>query len=69
MAMLLSGSGDVEVEFAVATEAEKKGFNPMENSSLNSDRLMKLGWKGCFDAEKGIEHTVNILKELNSKSN
>ena len=46
------------------TEAEKKGFNPMSNSSLDSTELLALGWKGVFDAQRGFSHTVEILKEL-----
>ena len=36
----------------------------MNNSSLNSEKLEGLGWKGLFDAKRGIESTVRILKEL-----
>ncbi len=35
----------------------------MNNSSLNSDKLEQLGWKGLFDAERGIEHTLKVLKD------
>ena len=49
------------------TEAEKKGFNPMSNSSLDSTELLDFGWKGLFNAERGFSHTVAILKELDQK--
>lgn len=45
------------------TDEEKKGFNPMSNSSLVSTELLELGWEGLFDAEVGSSHTVGILKE------
>ena len=48
------------------TEEEKKGFNPMSNSSLESTSLIGLGWRGCFNAEAGFTHTVQILKETYS---
>ncbi len=35
----------------------------MSNSSLDSESLLSLGWHGLFDAERGFEHTVAILKE------
>jgi hypothetical protein len=35
----------------------------MANSSLDNSRLSALGWKGCFDAETGFAHTLQILKE------
>ena len=46
------------------TESEKKCFNPMSNSSLDSTELLALGWKGVFDADQGFDHTVRVLKEI-----
>ena len=43
---------------------EKKSFNPMSNSSLDSKGLENLDWKGLFDAKTGLEHTVMILREI-----
>lgn len=63
MAQFLSESAGVGLRMELPTEMEKKGFNPMSNSSLESTSLMELGWKGCFDAEKGFRHTVRILRE------
>lgn len=64
MAEILARSAGVELKMELPTEAEKKGFNPMSNSSLDSTELLALGWKGLFNAERGFSHTVNILKEL-----
>ena len=43
---------------------EKKSFNPMLNSSLNSKKLESLGWKPVFTKEEGFEHSVKICKEI-----
>lgn len=64
MAEILAKSAGVELKMELPTEAEKKGFNPMSNSSLDSTELLNLGWKGLFDAESGFSHTVEILKEI-----
>ncbi len=64
MAELLAKSADVKLRFELPTELEKKSFNPMSNSSLDSTELQALGWKGLFDAERGFSHTVEILREL-----
>lgn len=64
MAELLSKCAGVELITEEPTSEEKKGFNPMDNSSLNSKCLLSLGWKGFFSAEKGFDHTVTILKEI-----
>lgn len=61
---LLSKAGGVQLKSELPTEAEKKSFNPMSNSSLEAKSLLNLGWKGCFNAETGLRHTVEILKEI-----
>lgn len=62
MAEIITKVSGVKLVIDLPTEEEKKGFNPMSNSSLNSDNLQKLGWRGLFDAQTGFEHTVDILK-------
>lgn len=64
MSEILADAGNVLLIREDATEEEKKGFNPMSNSSLRSDNLENLGWRGCFDANTGLSHTVRILKEI-----
>ena len=63
MAEILAKSAGVELRMELPTEEERKGFNPMSNSSLESTSLTGLGWRGCFNAEEGFGHTVEILKE------
>ena len=64
MAEILTRSAGVQLKMELPTDEERKGFNPMSNSSLESTNLVGLGWKGCFDAETGFGHTVEILKTL-----
>lgn len=67
MAEILAKSAGVALKMELPTEIERKGFNPMNNSSLDSSELLALGWKGLFDAERGLNHTVEIIKEIISK--
>lgn len=67
MAEILAKSAGVELKMELPTEEEKKGFNPMWNSSLDSTELLALGWKGLFDAERGFSHTVAILKKSSER--
>lgn len=64
MAEMLANAAGVEVKMELPTDEEKRGFNPMSNSSLDSTNLLALGWQGLFDASRGFSHTVTILKEL-----
>lgn len=68
MAGLLSKQTGVRLIQKEAADKEKKGFNPMDNSSLDSTRLLKLGWKALFPAEEGFSHTVSIIKEMYDKN-
>ncbi len=63
MAELLAKSGSVEASFGTPSEEEKISFNPMNNSSLNAEKLESLGWKGIFSAERGLGNTVKIIRE------
>lgn len=67
MARIISEVANVEVVSELPSEIEKKGFNPMSNSSLRSDSLLALGWHGVYDARRGFDHTVRILKETIGK--
>ena len=64
MAEILAKAGNVGIRQMLPTNADQKGFNPMINSSLDASRLLSLGWKGCFDAEEGFGHTVQMLREM-----
>lgn len=63
MAEILCEAANVELKMELPTDEERKGFNPMSNSSLESSSLQSLGWHGCFDAKTGFTNTVNIIKE------
>lgn len=63
MAQLYADYGEVKLKFDLPTELERAAFNPMSNSSLNSDKLQELGWRGLFDHQSGIEHTIAVLRQ------
>ena len=65
MAQSFAKYSGVKLRFELPADEEKKAFNPMNNSSLNSLKLEALGWKPCFSKDEGFEHSINILKELN----
>ncbi|MBQ7193771.1 MAG: NAD-dependent epimerase/dehydratase family protein [Synergistaceae bacterium] len=66
MAELLTKLSGTRLKLELPTDSEKRGFTPMKNSSLESDSLAGLGWRGCFDAETGFEHTLRLTRdELN----
>lgn len=62
LAELFSSSAHVPVIFKDSTNEEKKVFNMMDNSSLNSKQLENLGWKPCFDIQRGIIATLSYYR-------
>ena len=64
MAEAFARHAGVELILELPTDAEKAAFNPMNNSSLRSDKLEALGWRGLFDGESGFAQTIAVLREL-----
>lgn len=64
MAEIVASAGGVPLTFSTASAAEKAAFNPMDDSSLDSGRLVALGWRGVFTATIGLSRTVAVLKEI-----
>lgn len=64
MAEIFAAAGGSKLLFSQPNSIEELGFNPMDNSSLNADRLEAIGWRGLFNAQVGLRHTVEILREL-----
>ena len=64
MAKMLAQAGNVQLHIDEPTEADLKQFNPMDNSSLNNEKIKSIGYKDSFTVQEGLEHTVQILSEL-----
>ena len=64
MAEAFAKAGNVDIVFDVPSDAERKSYNVMPCSALNSDKLEALGWKAEFDMNKGAEHTVRFLRSI-----
>lgn len=67
MATIYAQAGNVPLKYTLPTEEEISAFNPMNNSSLNCDKLYSLGFQSLFPAQEGMEHTVRILRECQKK--
>ncbi len=64
MAEIYSQTGNVPLEYKAPTKEELLAFNPMNHSSLNCEKLKRLGFRSSFSVKEGLEHTVTILREL-----
>ena len=62
LAEQIARSSGKKVVFANPSDEEKKGYNLMDNSSLDSRLLEDLGWQGLFDLKTGVEHTIKTIE-------
>ena len=53
-----ANAGRVKVENTKSSAQEKCGWNAMDNSSLNAEKLESLGWKGIFTLDEGILQVI-----------
>ena len=63
-AEVMAEESGVRVIFENPTDVEKRGYNLMDNSSLESGRLEALGWKACFSLKEGCAHTLAVMKTV-----
>lgn len=68
MAKILAETGNVELKIKEPTPEELTQFNPMNNSSLNNDKIKAIGYADSFTVREGLEHTVKILRDLYSEN-
>lgn len=63
MAKVIADLGKVGLSFDLPTKSDSRKFNPMINSSLNSEKIYSLGWKALFDVKQGFRYTLAILSD------
>lgn len=58
MAEAMAKAGKVNIIFENPSDIEKKSYNLMDNSSLLSDKIEKLGWKSIVNLNEGVVSTL-----------
>ena len=61
---ILSGKAEVDLVMKKPDADEKKEHTPIEYAVLDSSKLERLGWRGRYDIDKGIENMLAIKKDL-----
>ena len=64
MSEILAKCGGVNLSIKEASAEDLKQFNPMDNATLNNDKIKAIGYRDNFTVEEGLSHTVEILKYL-----
>ncbi|MDO4169119.1 MAG: NAD(P)-dependent oxidoreductase [Lachnospiraceae bacterium] len=63
MAEALANAANTKVIFENPSDIERKSYNLMSNSSLNGEKLQKLGWTAKFDIDQGTKKTVSLMRK------
>lgn len=56
------------VVFDMPDNNEKAGYSTATRAILDASKLKKLGWKAQFDLERGLSHTLGILRRAGASS-
>lgn len=63
LAETLAKYSGTEIVFTNPSDRERKGYNLMTNSSLDSRKLEELGWSAHFDLNNGVKRMLETLKQ------
>lgn len=63
LAETLATIAHVSVDFDLPTQDEKQSYNLMDNSSLNAEKLLALGWKPRYSIEQGVRATLEYFSD------
>ena len=56
---------NMNVVFDLPSESERKGFSVAMNAILDNTKLKSIGWKPCYNMQKALHRTLDILKDDN----
>ena len=62
LAKILADYNGKKVVFEIPDETERKGYSTATKDVLDSTKLKNLGWEPLFSIEKGLNDTIDILK-------
>lgn len=58
----IAEQANVGLRIELPNVIEKSGYTKITNSSLDTSKLLRLGWKPKYTLEEGIRLTLDILK-------
>lgn len=64
LAEIVSAAAGVRLICKSPSDSERTAFNPMFNSSLNSGKIERLGWRAAIGGIDGVRDTVCVLRTL-----
>ena len=59
----LANAASVTVTFALPPETEARGYSKVNNSLLNAEKLLALGWKPKYNLQQGTAQAVKLARQ------
>ncbi|MDR1637535.1 MAG: NAD-dependent epimerase/dehydratase family protein [Treponema sp.] len=67
IALLLASFNNTKLKFEEPSNLEAMGFSKASKALLDSSKIEALGWHPLFNLHDGLERTVAVLKQMQSK--
>lgn len=67
LATMIAELGGTKVIKEIPDEIEASGYSKATKARLNGEKLQDLGWRPQYDIRRGLERTINVLKQINSR--
>lgn len=68
LAEIIARYAGTKVRFSLPKEDASAEQTPIAKQVLNCEKMEALGWKGQYSIERGIAHTLKVLKEATGES-
>lgn len=66
LAKIIADYAAKKVVFELPDEVERAGYSTATKATLDISKLLELGFMPVYSIKKGLEHTVEILREINN---
>ena len=66
LAQTIADSVGTKVIFDLPDAVEAAGYSKATKARLDSTKLQGLGWKAQFDMKTALDHTIGIMREIES---
>lgn len=64
IATILAEKANTNLIYELPDDVESRGYSKASKATLNTNKILSLGWKSKFTIQDGLEKTVNILRQI-----
>lgn len=64
LAAIIAKEAGKQVIFELPDAVEQAGYSKATKATLNIMKLLSIGWQSDYSIEKGLNHTISILREI-----